>query len=588
MRLYTSKEIQNIVLNKWGIEDKLYYQVSASNPTTYDLVYKGLKNGTLILLNKADLISFRETTLNPNPLAQQAIEENTKLADSKVASIQAGTAIEVDNSTPTEPKVSFSGNLITDDEKAALDAANNPSALNPYATIDDLPTGGGTVTSVGTSAPLTGGTITTSGTIGITKSDTSTDGYLSSTDWNTFNNKQNALGYTPENVANKGMANGYVPLNASTKIDLIYFPDAILGQVLYGGLVDISTAVATLTTNAKNKLGTLLSNITLTNNNAALTGYGANEGIYYIASVGGTFAGISFDVGDWLISIGTAWKKVDNTDAVSSVNGQTGVVTLTTTDISEGTNLYFTNARAIASLLTGYVSGAGTISSSDTILQAIQKLNGNIGALVTGVSSVNSQTGTVTLTTTNISEGSNLYYTNSRGIGSTLTGYTSGAGTISSSDSILQAIQKLNGNTAIITGAASQASRLRSAATALTSTVTANVTSITLAAGTWDISGGVGFVTTGGSSATTVHIWGISLTSATLPATDTSVVPTSGEVRYGVAFSFTIAASSANTYAISQYRVVLGASTTLYLVASANFSTNGQSAFGSITAIPVK
>ena len=51
----------------------------------------------------------------------------------------------------------------------------------------------GTVTSVGTSAPLTGGTITGTGTIGITQANTTTNGYLSSTDWNTFNNKQNAL-----------------------------------------------------------------------------------------------------------------------------------------------------------------------------------------------------------------------------------------------------------------------------------------------------------------------------------------------------------------------------------------------------------
>lgn len=51
----------------------------------------------------------------------------------------------------------------------------------------------GTVTSVGTSGPLTGGTITGSGTIGITQAGASSDGYLSSTDWNTFNNKQNAL-----------------------------------------------------------------------------------------------------------------------------------------------------------------------------------------------------------------------------------------------------------------------------------------------------------------------------------------------------------------------------------------------------------
>lgn len=47
----------------------------------------------------------------------------------------------------------------------------------------------GTVTSVATSAPITGGTITSTGTIGITQSTTTTDGYLSSTDWNTFNNK---------------------------------------------------------------------------------------------------------------------------------------------------------------------------------------------------------------------------------------------------------------------------------------------------------------------------------------------------------------------------------------------------------------
>jgi len=36
-----------------------------------------------------------------------------------------------------------------------------------------------------------------------------------------------------------------------------------------------------------------------------------------------------------------------------------------------------TNAAVIAKALTGYVSGAGTVSATDTILQAIQKLNGN-------------------------------------------------------------------------------------------------------------------------------------------------------------------------------------------------------------------
>lgn len=69
--------------------------------------------------------------------------------------------------------------------------------------------------------------------------------------------------------------------------------------------------------------------------------------------------------------------------------GDLSLATLNTSVVPESGNLYYTNARGIGSLLTGYTSGAGTVSASDNILQAIQKLNGNIGALVTGVSSVN-------------------------------------------------------------------------------------------------------------------------------------------------------------------------------------------------------
>lgn len=70
-------------------------------------------------------------------------------------------------------------------------------------------------------------------------------------------------------------------------------------------------------------------------------------------------------------------------NAVSSVFGRTGAVVAasgdySTNQVTENTNLYFTNARAIASTLTGYSSGSGTISSSDSVLSAIQKLNGNM------------------------------------------------------------------------------------------------------------------------------------------------------------------------------------------------------------------
>jgi hypothetical protein len=112
------------------------------------------------------------------------------------------------------------------------------------------------------------------------------------------------------------------------------------------------------------------------------------------------------------------------------------------------------NSAAIAlsklGLLVGYSSTTGTITTADSVTSAISKLNGNMTALVTGVSSVNTFTGAVSLTTTNIPEGTNLYFTNAAAIASTLTGYISGSGTITSADSILSAIQKLNGNIAAL------------------------------------------------------------------------------------------------------------------------------------------
>lgn len=146
------------------------------------------------------------------------------------------------------------------------------------------------------------------------------------------------------------------------------------------------------------------------------------------------------------------------------------------------------NAAVIAKLLTGYVSGAGTISSSDSLLTAIQKLNGNIAALVSGVSSVFGRTGVVIAVsgdynTSLVTELTNLYFTNARAIASTLTGYTSGAGTISSTDSILQAIQKLNGNIgALITGVSSVNGA--TGVVLVTITGTANKIDVTSGAGT--------------------------------------------------------------------------------------------------------
>src|SRR4030095_13907495 len=89
----------------------------------------------------------------------------------------------------------------------------------------------------------------------------------------------------------------------------------------------------------------------------------------------------------------------------SDANPITPTLTLSTsiTGILKGNGtaiLATTDADITGKLLTGYVSGAGAVVATDSILQGIQKLNGNIGALVTGVSSVNSLTGAVPLTGT--------------------------------------------------------------------------------------------------------------------------------------------------------------------------------------------
>jgi hypothetical protein len=175
----------------------------------------------------------------------------------------------------------------------------------------------------------------------------------------------------------------------------------------------------------------------------------------------------------------------------------------TTSDLTEGSNLYFTNARADARITAarGAASGICPLDSSSLIpttylpalaisqsfvvasqaaMLALTAERGDIAIrtdlnkcfilstdspstladwkeLLTptsAVTSVNSQTGAVTLTTSNISEGSNLYYTTARAkadaIAALLTGFSSASGgTVSSGDTILAALGKLENRTAL-------------------------------------------------------------------------------------------------------------------------------------------
>ena len=76
----------------------------------------------------------------------------------------------------------------------------NVVILDKNGNVKKIAAASGTVTSILTASPITGGPITSSGTIGITQATTSTDGYLSSTDWNTFNSKFNLPSLTSGSV----------------------------------------------------------------------------------------------------------------------------------------------------------------------------------------------------------------------------------------------------------------------------------------------------------------------------------------------------------------------------------------------------
>jgi len=89
---------------------------------------------------------------------------------------------------------------------------------------------------------------------------------------------------------------------------------------------------------------------------------------------------------------------------------------LTTTTISEGTNLYFTNARARTAIS---VSGSGTYDNSTgviTISGGVTAVGGATGA-VSNTQIASAITSSGILTTSNVAEGSGLYHTTARARG---------------------------------------------------------------------------------------------------------------------------------------------------------------------------
>ena len=122
-----------------------------------------------------------------------------------------------------------------------------------------------------------------------------------------------------------------------------------------------------------------------TNTPSLSNGTGSTGDVYRVSVAGSRNFGagaISFDVGDYAIYNGTTWEKSDTTDAVSTVAGRTGDVTLTKSDVGLGNvdntsdatkdaaSTTLTNKTLSNPTVNGYTEGVtalGTVTSSATI-----------------------------------------------------------------------------------------------------------------------------------------------------------------------------------------------------------------------------
>lgn len=162
-----------------------------------------------------------------------------------------------------------------------------------------------------------------------------------------------------------GAPDGLATLDSSGYIPTSQLPASIVGQVEYQGAWSASA-----------------------NSPAIPAAASGNKGHYYMASTAvasshgySNVPAVDFAVGDWIISDGTAWTKIDNTDAVAMVAGRTGNIVLTSADLTDRTTLggnWFTMATP-GGVRFARINSDGTITQR-TAAQLVTDLALTIGS----------------------------------------------------------------------------------------------------------------------------------------------------------------------------------------------------------------
>jgi hypothetical protein len=372
----TTLTLNDVNLNVYSTNTFLKFKVNAKGLVTGATPVTGLDINSA--LGFTPVPNTRTITINGVTQTLQADRSWTLPGGGSVTSVSAtaGTGISVSVTNPTTaPNITITNTA--PDQVVSIAAGTGINVSGTYPNFTVAATNTGSVTGVTASSPLASSGGTTPN-ITISQASGSTDGYLSSTDWNTFNGKQAAGNYITE-LTGEASASG--PGSATVTLS----NSAVTGKVLTGVNITGGTVVATDSIleafgKVQNQINGLIGGSiykgtwNASTNTPTITSGVGTTGWYYIVSVPGStnIDGITdWNLGDWIIFDGTAWQQVDNTDAVVSVNGYTGAVSLVSSDIPEGlTNLYYTPARArtAISLTTTGTSGAATYDNVTGVL----------------------------------------------------------------------------------------------------------------------------------------------------------------------------------------------------------------------------
>ena len=386
------------------------------------------------------------------------------------------------------------------------------------------PSTGGTVTSVATNtgSGITGGTITSSGTIAadtsvlstkanvtasllskvssvsgtspiassggltpaisISQSSGSTNGYLSSTDWTTFNNK--GSGSVTSIATDATMTGGTITTSGTLKVDTSVMATRLRVQKGIDSLGAAKQANITLTTTGTSGAATFTSNIlNIPNYGSALSGYvtlGTDQTITATKTFNNTTTGnggltlqrTDFATNENILKFTTGstvnWKigTGSNGDNFLFNNGTTNVANLTTSGVlttngfikDGGTSSQYLMADGSVSTLTNPVTGSGTtnylpkFTGASTIGNSAITDDGTTVTLVSRAANVNNA-----LTVgAGQSIANDITWTNNTGYGlkaqdgTRYLSYTTAGGTIlGSSGSAKTVIQGNGGNTLI-------------------------------------------------------------------------------------------------------------------------------------------